>query len=152
MSCLQLSLQSLAPGILGFPDTNTFIQCSNYGVVNSNANKLTDSVTGTPYDHDFADGGTTPTYKSTAYNALVNQVWLVPWTDDEKKAQTLFGISLLPWNVTQYKRIKDGAALPVNPWNKDLMISNGATVAKIAAAGLAVFVGGKLAYKAIRKR
>jgi hypothetical protein len=148
MNCIQFSITSMLPSWLGIPDDNDFINCSIYGSINSEGATLCNCIDGTsinpPPVSPGADGYWEYHANTVIGGSALNHATLVnmyPWTDDEKAQQCLFGLSFLPWNQSQYKRVLNLTTdtIPLNPWNKATMIVNGKTIVKLSVVGIGVY-------------
>ena len=82
-----------------------------------------------------------------------NTVVLRRVSAEDQAAQCLFGLSFLPWNQRPYERTtwgsnsQDGTVYPFNPWNRQTLMTNGLTIAKLAGIGVGAYYTGKLALK-----
>ena len=145
MSCISYLIQSALPGILGTPSADSMVNCSKYGAINAQGTKLCNAISGQCMDvptdatnyfynlnNTIGQGGASPTI-----------VWLVPWSQTEKDQQKILGI--FPWNQTQYKRQLTGTttAIPVNPWDPEMMMANAPSIAAMVALGIVGYYGGK---------
>ena len=155
MNCLQYSIQSLMPSLLGLPDAADVLTCSNYG---STGGTYPGSING--LRSQFSN---VIVPNATAINDLwlnnlndvmngANSVVLRPISDEDQAAQNL-GVSFLPWNQHPYERTtwgtnsRDGTVFPFNPWNSQTIMTNGLTIVKIAGIGVGVYFSGKLIWK-----
>jgi hypothetical protein len=154
MSCLQYSIQSTLPSLLGLPADADVLSCSNYGSTGGTypgPNGLRSQFSDTIVPTATANGDQWLNNLIHVMNGS-NSVVLRPVSAEDQAAQHL-GVSFLPWNQRPYERTtwgtnsQDGTVFPFNPWNQQTMISNGITVAKVAGIGLAVYYSGKLALK-----
>jgi hypothetical protein len=134
----------MAPDIFGTPTVDQFVTCSNYALQNGHDDDyLCNAVTGVCTETNENSGWMwTVRQTQTAGNTMFANA---TFTDDEKKLQTLFGISFLPWNTAVYKRTGlTGNVIPMNPWNQHTIMENGMTIAKVAGIGIATFYIGKM--------
>ena len=160
MSCLQFSIQSMMPSLLGYPSDDMILQCSNYGstggAYSGQPNGLRSQFSDTVVPADEITSDNWLQHLNITMNGT-NSVVLRPISPDDQAAQNL-GVTFLPWNQRPYERTtwgtnsENGTPYPFNPWNRQTIMSNGMTVAKIAGIGLVVFMTSKLIYKMTIKR
>lgn len=150
MDCLQYSIQSMMPSLLGTPSGEQMMNCSNYAILVGGApGAWCNSVTG---ECGVPQPGTWNHTISTTQGGEYT-VWCHPSTDAQKATYNLWGLSFLPWNVLQYERYPSrGGPIPINPWNSHTIMTNGLTIAKVAGIGLVSFYVGKFAVKKLSKR
>ena len=155
MNCLQYSIQSLMPSLLGLPADADVLSCSNYG---STGGTYPGSVNG--LRSQFSDvvvpsaTVTNDPWLNNLNNVMngANSVVLRPISAEDQAAQNL-GVSFLPWNQRPYDRTtwgtnsQNGTVFPFNPWNSQTMMTNGLTIVKVARIGLGVYYSGKLIWK-----
>ena len=153
MQSLQYTLQSMMPSLLGVPTANDVVTYGSYGIQNGHPDSyLCNAITGVGVD--------TSTLDPTSFLALVgslqtgtNTVWAQnSFSEEELEAQTLFGMSFLPWNTAVFKRtLQSNQVIPMNPWNSHTLMENGLTIAKIAGISAGTYYGTKFAWKAYSK-
>ena len=136
----------MVPSLLGNPDAESMRTCSLFAVYPGHG---LCNVFGQCTGVDIPDD---PSYYGPLWDATYQHVSLRPATDAEKAEMNL-GLSFLPWNKTDYVRVDTaGNILPVNPFSRQLMMANGVTIAKLAAAGTVGFFVGKFAMKKLAKQ
>jgi hypothetical protein len=156
MSCISYSIQSLMPSLLGLPANADVLTCSNYGstggIYPGAPNGLRSQFSDTVVPPGTVSGDQWLTNLNSVMNGP-NTVVLRPVSAEDQAAQCLFGLSFLPWNQRPYERTtwgsnsQDGTVYPFNPWNRQTLMTNGLTIAKLAGIGVGAYYTGKLALK-----
>jgi hypothetical protein len=156
MNCISYSIQSLIPSLLGLPADADVLTCSNYGstggIYPGAPNGLRSQFSDTVVPPATASANQWLNNLNNVMNGS-NSVGLRPVSAEDQAAQSLFGLSFLPWNKRPYERTtwgtnsQNGTVYPFNPWNQQTIMSNGLTMAKVAGIGLGAYYTGKIALK-----
>jgi hypothetical protein len=152
MTCLQYSIQTMMPSLLGTPTGDQMFTCGLYGIQNGHDDYyLCNAVTGECAEATSSSGWL---WNLAGGQTGSNTVWADhTFTDDEKASQNLLGLGFLPWNTQVYKRTDvHGATIPMNPWNRHTIMENSLTIVKIGGISLVTFYIGKFAVRKLVQR
>jgi hypothetical protein len=159
MNCFQYQIQSSMPSLFGSPTDDDVRTCSKYAWNESGSLRFCSQ-----FDTDcqnlyseadwsqWTSGANSRTLASTMMGT--NDIHLRAPTVDEEAGMYLLGLSFLPWNKSEFVRVHTtgNIIIPVNPWHKEVLVSNGLTAAKLTMAGVTGFFVVKLVTKKLAQR